>query len=463
MKNLFTRDTFGEIFENSAKHDKNAFLRTAALNQQSLEKFESGSNHTTAAYDSASFPVSHQNEYRIQQIIRPLFNKSGINTTSIAGHPDFVTLSQSDIGKYHYICPLFIDIKGSTRLSLLYDLPFIHQFKNAVIQTCIELIRSFDGYVHRIMGDAVLGFFGSSTMSKEQAALDAVNCAAMLKVMLEQTIRPWLQQEKPDFDARHFGFRIGCNFGDTDEVYWANYGYGEVGEISPTGLPIDLAAKLQAHASKNETMLGQGLLEFFNWPEEFTKVKTKKRDGNEVSVPFITPDYLKKDGKALQYTMRLLAHDKYIRGLPLPINSKTALCNGYLIDHPAIRLSIETHRPNGQYRTYTSNTEIIPKYSGIRIKLGILNESHLLPAQVIFIKQNYSGFQNEAVLEQHLDEEREVYNLRYKIDNRFNHHNTIEAVFERECIFRGIHSVTCEVRNQLNQVIFREVIFVPIA
>src|SRR5690606_17225382 len=102
-----------------------------------------------------------------------------------------------------YVSTLFIDIKGSTRLSLLYDLEFIYKFKNAVLQTCIEIVRSFDGYVHRLMGDALMAFFGSQRMDKEQAAIDSINCALMCKLTLEKAIKPWLEKQK-GFDASTF-------------------------------------------------------------------------------------------------------------------------------------------------------------------------------------------------------------------------------------------------------------------
>lgn len=403
-----------------------------------------------------------QPEYQIQRPLRKYFDKVGYNYTTIAQHPDFNHLKNSDEQINQYICSMFIDIKGSTRLSLKYDLPFVHKFKNAVIQACIEVIRSFDGYVHRIMGDAVLGFFGSSQIKKEQAILDCMNCAAMLKIVLEQNIQPWLREQKPDFeDIQDFGFRIGCNFGNDDEVLWANYGYGATGEVSPTGLPVDLAAKLQGLSSKNNSMIGQGILEFFNWPEIFSRVKTKEKQGEVINMFHVTPNYI-HNGRSLNYMMRELDQKNYLQGLPIPTDIKQNLCSGILHNN-LITLNNKVTYPNGEVFEFKSNSKVIPKNSSINIEVNIYNESILLfPLNVKFIKKNNLGFNNEQDLIDTINEKDEVdFTIYYNMD-RIQHKIVHRKSIDRYCMYRGIHQLICEVRNKENRLIFRDIVNVPI-
>ena len=93
--------------------------------------------------DSSEIPLAPQEQYELQRSIRPIFGKSGINTSPIGTHPNFISLENTDGDtQNHYTCTLFVDIKGSTRLSLLYPLEEVFTFKNAVIKTCIESVRA---------------------------------------------------------------------------------------------------------------------------------------------------------------------------------------------------------------------------------------------------------------------------------------------------------------------------------
>ncbi|HCQ9868276.1 adenylate/guanylate cyclase domain-containing protein [Acinetobacter baumannii] len=422
-------------------------------------------NKSIALDSNIGFIVGEPEQYKLQRLIREAFGKKEVvNTSNIADHPDFKSLINGGT-KNQFITTMFVDIKGSTRLSLKYpnDLNFIYKFKNAVIKSCIDVIRAFDGHVHRIMGDAVLGFFGSSEINRSQSILDCLNSAAMLTVVLEHTIKPWLQSEKPDFDVKDFGFRIGCNFGDDEEVLWANYGFGNVGEISPTGLPVDLAAKLQGLANKNQIMMGQGLLEYFNFPHDFSRIKTSISGGINIENEFITPNYTKQDGSSLNYIMRLLQTHKYILGLPLPLDLKREFTNQInnnekIISNEKFELSAELIHSSGYSEKYYSNSRVIEKNLKIKAILTAKNITLLERYKVIFYKKNHSGFKDEPELSRYLQEEIEENDL---ISQQINHFITTFN-FQRDCNFKGLHYIRCDVVDTASNVVFRDYIYVPI-
>lgn len=462
LKKVLNDTFFSNLFENNK--NVGAFDSAIQVRLEENTKIMKSESYNLGLedYTGINLPNAPQPEYQIQIPLRKYFGKSGYNYSTIAQHPDFKHLKDSDELVNHYICSMFIDIKGSTRLSLKYDLPFVYKFKNAVIQACIEVIRSFDGYVHRIMGDAVLGFFGSSTITKEQAILDCMNCAAMLKVVLEQNIQPWLRQEKPDFeDVQDFGFRIGCNFGNDEEVLWANYGYGPTGEVSPTGLPVDLAAKLQGLSSKNKAMIGQGILEFFNWPQSFSQVKTRKSDGEIINLPYVTPNYT-KDGFPLNYMMRELDQKVYLQGLPIPTDIKQSLTTG-IVHHNQITLKNKVKSPTGEVEDFKSNSKVILKNSSITTEINVFNETTLLfPLNIKFTKRNNLGFNNETQLVGTIDNEDEMNFVVNYSSSRIQQNNIHKRSITRECMYRGIHQIICEVRNKNNKLIFRDIVNVPI-
>lgn len=463
LKKVINNSFFSDLFE--SRKNVQAFDSISSDRLSESSQILKAENYAEGleSYTGIDLPNAPQPEYQIQRPLRKYFDKPDYNYTTIAQHPDFNHLKNSDEQINQYICSMFIDIKGSTRLSLKYDLPFVYKFKNAVIQACIEVIRSFDGYVHRIMGDAVLGFFGSSKITKEQAILDCMNCAAMLKVVLEQNIQPWLIEEKPDFeDVQDFGFRIGCNFGDDHEVLWANYGYGATGEVSPTGLPVDLSAKLQGLSSKNKSMIGQGILHFFNWPENFSQVKTKVKDGETINILYVTPNYV-KDDRPLNYMMRELDQKNYLQGLPIPTEIKQNLCSGAIIHNSLITLKNKVTFPNGEVYDFKSNSKVLPKNSLITTEVNIFNESILLfPLSIKFIKKNNLGFNNETELLDTIDiKDEQEFSVFYSTGQMQNT-NIHKKSISRDCMYRGIHQLICEVRNKENRLIFRDIVNVPI-
>lgn len=457
----------------------NSMNKKKALLIDSVQKSANSSTSSLENYVNESKPIAldgnlkltinEPERYKLQSQIREVFGKgNSLNLSTIADHPDFNSLVDGGTKK-QFITTMFVDIKGSTRLSIKYpdSLEFIYKFKNAVIKSCIEVIHAFDGHVHRIMGDAVLGFFGSSYVNKQQSILDCINSAAMLTVVLEHTIKPWLKTQKTDFDVKDFGFRVGCNFGDDEEVLWANYGFGTVGEVSPTGLPVDLAAKLQGLANKNQIMMGQGLLSFFNFPEDFSEIKQSQVDYNFVPEEYVSPNYSKADGTKLNYIMRLLKTHNYILGLPLPLELKAVItetkvkANEKIIPHKLFELSAEIELYNQIPIKYHSNSKVIPKESKIKATLtasGInLNEFY----KVIFYKKNQSGLNDEPSLIKYLEEEVENHNFDHDEHQKLSYFFSTKT-FERDCNYKGLHFIKCEVLNMKQEVVFRDYIYVPI-
>ncbi len=405
-----------------------------------------------AAEDSAR-ALGPQREYVIQQYLRAQFDKPGINSGGIAQHPDFASLAIDNTTINQYVSTLFIDIKGSTRLSLIYDLDFIYKFKNAVLQTCIEIVRSFDGYVHRLMGDALMAFFGSKSMDKEQAAIDSINCSLMCKLTLEKAIKPWLERHK-GFDASTFGFRIGCNFGDDHEVLWGNYGFGYLGEVSPTGLPVDLAAKLQGLASKNEIMIGQGIIDFIRWPEEYAAFKTESRAGVDVPVKFVTPNYVKKDGSDLNYSMRLLGYESCLEYLPLSSEVKSTLKGSKHIENSSIKFTCHVVNSDGERTNYVSGTRFLEKNLDLVFVVEAITASRLrFPLTATFKKKNHGP-------EVPLDERKEdvqTKSIKKAKDNPYS-----SCTIDEGTSYRGLHTMGCEVRDVDGVIVYRNKIAVLI-
>lgn len=314
MGHLNLDEQFEKVFKSFQKDE---IKKSYAMDSKKLYENVIASESRASGLEVYNLEIEPSHEYELQKKIRPLFNKKGVNTSKIGIPYQLIGLGfDEEPLKYHYACTFFFDIKGSTRLSLLYDLEEVFTFKNSIIQVCIEIIRSLDGHVHRIMGDAVMAFFIGNGNSKEDAIADAINCATTLKYVIEDKLKPWLEEQ--GFESQDIGFRIGCDFGDDDQIIWGGFGYSNVGEISAAGLPVDMASKLQNRSSNNHAMLGETLINFIHWPSKYSKLKTVTINGQAEPVPIVIPNITNRDKEPLNYKMKLLDFDKYIELSPLP-------------------------------------------------------------------------------------------------------------------------------------------------
>lgn len=410
---------------------------------------------------TSSVPLGPQDEYFLQKQIRPVFGKQGLNTTPIGTHPDFIELEGTDSGtKNHYACTLFVDIKGSTRLSLLYPLEMVFTFKNAVIKTCVEIIRSFDGHVHRLMGDAVMAFFGGNNIDKENAIADAINCSITLRAILEESIKPWM--ENNGIDAKDFGFRIGCDFGDDHEVLWGSFGYENVGEVSATGLPVDMASKLQGLASKNQTMLGQGLLDYVNWPDKYSEVKTKEKSGEIVNLPVVTPNLTDSTGNPINYNMRLLSYENSLQFSALPLGFREKISGSGVKSNPAITYKCYTVIGR-QRKEYISASKFMEKEVSLEFEVLAATRTGLFfPLRASFVKTNHGKDTPEN--ERNIEQKEKVEILKKEGVGAYRRPPPwySKAVFEEFTRYRGLHTMKCEIKDNNGNVLFRNWIGVMI-
>lgn len=438
-------NTFDEIFEAVRNRSAISVAKSESMEAMDSKKINEG---------FTDLPSGPQEEFLLQAKIRPIFGKPGINNSPIGTHPDFISLEGTKITQKHYTCTIFVDIKGSTRLSLLYPLEFVYQFKNAVIQTCVETIRSFDGHIHRLMGDAVMAFFGGNSTEKENAIADAINCSITLRAILEGSIKPWMERE--GLDAKDFGFRVGCDFGNDEEVLWGSFGYKNVGEVSATGLSVDMASKLQGLAGKNQTMLGQGLLDFIYWPEKYSKIKARDRENGKESFHVVTPNITDSEGNPLNYKMRQLSYDKSLEFSALPRSFREKICSGSVKDHAEIDFKCYTVENFDRNEYISASRFLEPNISLVFVICSKTNNRLKFPLKVVFKKTNHGPITPEN--ERDVEQEGVVRYLRKDRVSKFNQSYCPMSTAElpEATLYRGLHTMKCEVLDPSGVLLFRD-------
>ncbi|MEQ9727948.1 adenylate/guanylate cyclase domain-containing protein [Pseudomonas sp. WHRI 8822A] len=254
---------------------------------------------------------SDDSDFKIQNNIRALFGKIGHKPAAIGGHPDFAHLENNGRQEKGYVVSLFVDIKGSTKLGVVYNPEEVFWIKNQIIKCAIETVLAFDGHVHRIMGDAVLAFFRGNDISPRDSAINAINCGTYLVEFMRSVVSPRMK----DFGVQdEIGIRVGVDYGPHESVLWAMYGYAGSSEVTATSYHVDVAAKLQQQANKNRVMVGQALVDLLDLHDDFIGVK---ESGGQL-VKYVTPNYTNKDGRPRNYKQFVIRHEKYFDVLPKP-------------------------------------------------------------------------------------------------------------------------------------------------
>jgi len=278
-----------------------------AVQMRNFDSVNESARSIIASCNSPSTTVT-----QIQQISNA-FGKKGCHIGNFGNHPDFQYLSGTTSHANGFVGTLFIDIEGSSKLSLFYTLPEVFRIKNAIIQSSIAVIQAIDGHVHRIMGDAVMAYFRSDGRDKYTSAIDIVNAASVLKLFFEKKVLPTLSQNGFNDD---FGIRIGIDWADDSDVIWSSYGYGEMEEITATSFYVDIASKLQHSAGKNNIQMGNSIKAFLDFPEELLTIKEVKKNGVSIPDPYVKPNYILPNGKELNYRKWLLNVEKYTAQMP---------------------------------------------------------------------------------------------------------------------------------------------------
>jgi len=343
LKDVYSGSKFDERWNasRSIKRDSFPSMERYSLDSADPEyKFLSEANHS----------IQEEN-FGIIPRIRGIFGKTGQISSTIGGHPHFDHLSATKSQENGYAVSLFLDIKGSTKLGVIYSPAEVFFIKNTIIKCAIETIQAFDGHVHRIMGDAVLAFFRVNDQSPRDSAINAINCGTYVVEFMKQLVIPALEQGSIYSDI---GIRVGIDYGDDSKVLWGMYGYSNASEVTATSFHVDVAAKLQQSAPRNRVMIGQSLKELLDLHEGVIENRYYTKEDKSKLDRFITPNYTDLDKKPINYEKYVITHKKYLELLPsvgetkqISISSTLCSSENAISQDDYICCSRAIRKPNG--------------------------------------------------------------------------------------------------------------------
>ncbi|HEU0291181.1 MAG TPA: AAA family ATPase [Anaerolineales bacterium] len=146
----------------------------------------------------------------------------------------------SMVGERRVITMLFCDVKGSTAAAEKVDPEIWTDIINGVFEYMIRPIYKYEGLVPRLMGDAILAFFGAPITHE-----DDPQRAVLAGLEIQQGIKTYVEEIRRKYGLE-FGLRVGINTGLVV--------VGEIGsdlrmEYTAIGDAINLAARMEQTAA----------------------------------------------------------------------------------------------------------------------------------------------------------------------------------------------------------------------
>ncbi|MDX1378548.1 MAG: adenylate/guanylate cyclase domain-containing protein [Anaerolineales bacterium] len=143
------------------------------------------------------------------------------------------------VGERRVITMLFCDVKGSTAAAEQVDPEIWTEIMNGVFEHMIRPIYKYEGLVPRLMGDAILAFFGAPITHE-----DDPQRAVLAGLEIQEGIKPYADEMRLKHGLE-FGLRVGINTGLVV--------VGEIGsdlrmEYTAIGDAINLAARMEQTA-----------------------------------------------------------------------------------------------------------------------------------------------------------------------------------------------------------------------
>jgi len=143
------------------------------------------------------------------------------------------------VGERRIVTMLFCDVKGSTAAAEKVDPEIWVDIMNGVFEYMIRPIYKYEGFVPRLMGDAILAFFGAPITHE-----DDPQRAILAGLEIQEGIKPYAEEIRVKHGLE-FGLRVGVNTGLVV--------VGEIGsdlrmEYTALGDAINLAARMEQTA-----------------------------------------------------------------------------------------------------------------------------------------------------------------------------------------------------------------------
>lgn len=151
-------------------------------------------------------------------------------------------------GERRILTILFCDVAGSTALAEGMDPEAWTRLMNTAFEQLVEPVRRYGGTVARLMGDAILAFFGAPIAHE-----DDPQRAVLAGLAILENVRP-LREKLGKERGLNFNVRVGIN---TGLALVGEVGSGDAVEYTAMGDAVNVAARMEQTAHPGTVRIAQ--------------------------------------------------------------------------------------------------------------------------------------------------------------------------------------------------------------
>jgi adenylate cyclase len=149
---------------------------------------------------------------------------------------------------------IYADLVGSTKMSMTLPVERMAKIIKAFLHELSSVVKSYNGFVLKYVGDAVIAFFPSG-FNKYLSCETAVQCARSIINVIENDINPILEKDKK-YNYPKLAVKIGIDEGENLAI---QYGFDKSAPIDLIGYPINVAAKITSLTGPNKISVGNNV------------------------------------------------------------------------------------------------------------------------------------------------------------------------------------------------------------
>ena len=167
---------------------------------------------------------------------------------------------------------MYADLVGSTKMSMSLPVEKMAKIIKVYSHELSSVVESYDGFVLKYVGDAVIAFFPAS-FNKYLVCDKSYRCAKSMINVIENGINPIFEKD----DYPKLAIKIGIDEGENVAI---QYGYDKSAPIDLIGYPMNIAAKITSLTGPNKISVGNNVFNLLH-PSTQTKFHSMGLKENE--------------------------------------------------------------------------------------------------------------------------------------------------------------------------------------
>ena len=206
-----------------------------------------------------------------QDRLRSVLSKRYQYNTSIKRGQDFLL---NHVDSKLSLVIIYADLVGSTKMSMALPVERMAKIIKAFSHELSSVVKSYNGYLLKYVGDAVIAFFPSG-FNKYLSCVTAFECANSMINVIENSINPTLEKDKDN--SPKLAVKIGIDEGENLAI---QYEFDKSAPIDLIGYPMNVAAKMTSLTGPNKISAGNNVYKLLHpsLQSKFHKMKIKETE-----------------------------------------------------------------------------------------------------------------------------------------------------------------------------------------